>query len=65
MKLNLNGSPMVHAYTAEQVKKNYNFFLKKCFNNIWKRLKKRSFFLKIHIFFEDFFGKTTLNRANP
>ena len=34
---------MAHAYTAQQVKKDYNFFVKKYFKNVWKRLKKLIF----------------------
>ena len=32
---------MAQAYTiAQQAKKDFNFFLKNCFKNIWKKLKK-------------------------
>ena len=45
---------MGHAYTAQQVKKNQNLFLKKCLKK--KMKKKLEICLEISIFFyEDFF----------
>ena len=52
---------MAHAYTAQQVKKDYNFFVKKYFKNVWKRLKKVDLFGKMTFFEVFFFGKTALN----
>ena len=52
---------MAHAYTAQQVKKDYNFFVKKYFKNVWKRLKKLIFLENWHLFEVFFFGKTALN----
>ena len=51
---------MGHAYTAQQVKKNQNLFLKKCLKK--KRKKKLKFVWKLASFFmKIFFEKTALN----
>ena len=59
VKLNLNGSPMAHAYTAINKLTRIIFSFWK---NVSKNWKNVDFFLNSH-FLEDFFGKTALNRG--
>ena len=62
VKLNLSVSSMTHTQTAKHVKNNFRTIWnwKKIIEKSWKKDEKK---VENYNFFEDFFGKTALNRG--